>query len=239
LIGISTEVADLDETFVKVYTDLKQGAYALISVSDSGTGMDEKTKEKIFEPFFTTKEVGKGTGLGLSSAYGVIKQHNGSIHVYSTSGIGTTMKVYLPLVPVGDETAAAGETILPKGGDETILFAEDDSAVRDVTRSLLEEFGYKVIVAVDGEEAVSSCMENKDGIQLVLLDVIMPKLNGKEAYEKIKKIRPDIKTIFMSGYTADILKTRLILEDGLHFISKPASPFELLTLIRTVLDAKT
>jgi len=236
LISISTEYAELYEDHIDIPADIRPGKYALLIICDSGTGMDEKTRDRIFDPFFTTKEVGKGTGLGLSSAYGIIKQHNGYIEVYSSPGIGTAVKVFLPLIPTLDEGTETGESALPKGGHETILFAEDESSVRGTTKELLEEFGYTVIAAVDGEDAVGLFRENKDAVRLLLLDVIMPKMNGKEVYEEIKMMRPDIKTIFMSGYSADILQSRFLIEDGLHYIAKPVSPVVLLKTIREVLD---
>ena len=199
MITIGTEFAELHD----VYSGLKPGRYALVTVSDTGTGMDEKTRERIFEPFFTTKDVGKGTGLGLSQVYGIIKQHEGSIYVYSTPGIGTTVKIYLPLAILGAAGTETAEVSFPEGGSETILFAEDDVSVRNVTKNLLEEFGYEVIVAVDGEDAVDIFRRDRDKIQLVLIDIIMPKMNGKEAHKKMKEMRANIRTIFMSGYTAE------------------------------------
>ena len=239
LVSISTECTELSDDSIHLPADVKPGEYALLTISDSGTGMDEKTRERVFDPFFTTKEVGKGTGLGLSSTYGTIKQHNGYIDLLSTPGIGTTVKIFLPLIPAYAERTEAEEPALPKGGHETILFAEDESSVRVTTKELLEEFGYTVIAAVDGEDAVSLFRENKDAVRLLLLDVIMPKMNGKEAYEKIKSMCPDIKTIFMSGYSADILQSRFLFEDGLHYIAKPVSPVELLNTIRKVLDTRS
>jgi len=236
VISISTEYAELYEDHIDIPADIRPGKYALLIICDSGTGMDEKTRDRIFDPFFTTKEVGKGTGLGLSSAYGIIKQHNGYIEVYSSPGMGTAVKVFLPLIPTLDEGTETGESALPKGGHETILFAEDESSVRGTTKELLEEFGYTVIAAVDGEDAVGLFRENKDAVRLLLLDVIMPKMNGKEVYEEIKMMRPDIKTIFMSGYSADILQSRFLFDDGLHYIAKPVSPVVLLRTIREVLD---
>jgi two-component system cell cycle sensor histidine kinase/response regulator CckA len=236
VISIGTGIMKLDDTFTGTHADLSRGEYAVVTVSDTGAGMDERTRERIFEPFFTTKEVGKGTGLGLSSAYGIIKQHNGGIHAHSTAGIGTTMTILLPLVHAAGEVTETEEAALPPGGNETILLVEDDPIVRGVTQSLLKEFGYTVIVAADGADAITLFAENKDKIRLALLDMIMPRMNGKEAYEFMKKMAPDIKTIFMSGYAEDILKTRSIIEDGLQYISKPVSPVELLTMVRKVLD---
>ncbi len=236
LLTIETKIVTLDSEYIKTHGYGEIGKYALVSVTDTGIGMDENTRERIFEPFFTTKELGKGTGLGLAMAYGIIKQHNGYINVYSEPCKGTTFKIYLPLIK--SEIAGAEPDALPppKRGSETVLVAEDEAAVRKLTRDVLEGYGYKAIEAEDGEDAINKFMENKEGIHILLFDLIMPKKNGKEAYEEISRIRPDIKAIFMSGYTADIIHKKGILEKGLNFISKPVSPDELLRRVREVLD---
>ncbi len=235
---IETKKIELDEEFIKAHGYGAPGTYALMSISDNGIGMDEKTREKIFEPFFTTKEVGKGTGLGLSMVYGIVKQHDGYINVYSEPGKGTTFKIYLPLIEAGQLSEEKPEEHrLPPGGNETILLAEDDEAVRRFTASVLHEFGYKVIEAVDGEEAITKFMENKDGIRLLILDVIMPRKSGKDAYDEIKAINPGIKILFASGYTDDVIQSRKFIEEG-SFISKPVSPTILLKKIREILDRK-
>ncbi len=232
---IRTEIMEMDDSFVKHYGYGAPGMYAFMSFTDTGTGMDEETRNRIFEPFFTTKEVGKGTGLGLAIIYGIIKQHNGYINVYSEVDIGTTFKIYLPLI---------GEKIKPDkwaeapvtGGTETVLVAEDDEAVRSSLKLILQEYGYTVIEAGDGTEAIEKFIENEEKIQLLLLDVVMPGKKGKEVYEEIKKMRPDIKTIFTSGYTEDIIHTKDIIEQDLNFVSKPISPNNLLRKAREVLD---
>jgi polar amino acid transport system substrate-binding protein len=212
------------------------GDYAVISVSDTGAGMDEATKQRIFEPFFTTKGTGKGTGLGLSIVYGIIKQHNGEVTVYGEPGTGTTFKINLRLVDASAERVSAAQSSAPKRGSETILVAEDDDQVRRLSRTILEEYGYTVIEAVDGEDAVAKFIENKDKIQLLLLDVIMPKMNGKETYEEIKKMAQGIRVIFSSGYTADIIHKKGLLEEGITLILKPVNPNMLLSKVREVLD---
>jgi len=199
-------------------------------------GMDEKTIKRIFEPFFTTKEVGKGTGLGLSIVYGIVKQHNGYINVYSELGKGTVFKIYLPLTEFKTKETELTQFTIPKGGTETVLLAEDDADVRRLTKTTLEEFGYKVIEAVDGEDAIEKFVEKKERIQLLILDVIMPKKNGKEVLDEIRKISPNIKVLFMSGYPAEILQNKEILEKRMSFVSKPISPIELLKKVREVLD---
>ncbi len=236
MLSICTDTVELDAHYVKGHDMEKPGRYALISVTDTGRGMDEKTQQKIFEPFFTTKEVGKGTGLGLSIVFGIIKQHGGNITVYSEPGKGTTFKIYLPLIEAKIEVTKETEIILPKGGQETILLAEDNEDVRVLLKKVLEENGYKVIDAVDGEEAINKFKENKDSIQLIIIDVIMPKKSGKEAIDEIRKIRPDVKVLFTSGYTSDIISKKGILEEGMDFISKPVTPHSILTKIRGILD---
>ncbi|MBI5181169.1 MAG: response regulator [Nitrospirae bacterium] len=233
---IKTEIVNIDEAFVRTHGYGKPGAYAALSVSDTGIGLDEKTKERIFEPFFTTKEVGKGTGLGLSIVYGIVRQHNGYIEVNSELGKGTTFNIYLPIIESTLEPSEAKKKAIPKGGKETILLAEDELEVRRLVKTVLEEFGYKVIEAVDGDDAINRFKENKDEIDIVILDVIMPKKNGREAYNELKNIKPDIKTIFISGYTEDIIKNEDIVENGFNFIAKPVSPTDLLKRIREVMD---
>ncbi len=234
---IETELVEMDEDTAKAHDFQKPGTYALLAVTDSGTGMDEKTRERIFEPFFTTKESGRGTGLGLALVYGITKQHEGSIHVYSEEGKGTTFKIYLPVVPT-----AAAETLhtnLPpiEGGTETILVAEDDETVRTLTSSILEQFGYTVIRAEDGEDAVNKFMANRDKVKILLLDVIMPKKNGKDVYDKIRIFKPEVKALFLSGYTAEIIQQKGLLDKGLNFILKPAPMNDLLRKVRSILDS--
>jgi PAS domain S-box-containing protein len=233
---IRTELVEFDNEFIKTHGYDKPGFYAFISVEDTGVGMDEETKKRIFEPFFTTKEIGKGTGLGLSMAYGIIRQHNGYISVYSKPGKGTTFKIYLPLIKstIGEEKPVAFLSV--KRGTETVLIAEDDVEVRELIKKVLVGAGYKILEAKDGNDALKVFTENKDGIHLLIIDVIMPKKNGKEVYDEIKKEKPDIKVIFMSGYNADVIHKKGILKEGLDFISKPLLPDELLRKIREVLD---
>ena len=234
---IETGQAEIDDQYIKSHGYGKCGMYVLISITDSGEGMDEKIRERIFEPFFTTKEVGKGTGLGLSMVYGSIKQHNGFINVYSEPGRGTTFTIYLPLLKAEARPAAVGEPAPPpKGGAETILLAEDDTALRDMAKGVLEESGYTVIEAVDGQDAVEKFNMLKDRIQLLILDVSMPKKNGREELEEAKKTNPGIKALFTSGYPADIIQKKGILEAGINFIIKPHPPQDLLRKVREVLD---
>jgi len=236
LLSISTAVVRLNDGSFNAYGLGKPALYALISVSDNGIGMDVSTREKIFEPFFTTKEVGKGTGLGLSIVYGIIKQHNGEISVYSEPEQGTTFKIYLPITGSSALDVKAVETTVPQGGAETILIIEDSDSVRTLTKEVLEKFGYYVIEAVDGEDGTKKFKENKDFVHLVILDVVMPKKSGKQAGQEMKKINPMVKILYTSGYTANILQQKDILADESHFLTKPATPYELLTKIRAMLD---
>ncbi len=235
---IKTDLASFDSEYIKLHGYGKPGNYALISVEDTGTGIDEKIRERIFEPFFTTKEVGKGTGLGLAMVYGIIKQHEGYINVYSVKNKGTTFKIYLPLIKSTTENIKDIDKYYNTGGSETILVAEDDSLVRNLSRKILEKAGYHVIEALDGEDALNIFKEKNKEIQLLLLDVIMPKKNGRECYDEMKKIKPDVKVIFMSGYTADIIHKKGIIEEGIELLLKPISPNELLRKVREVLDRK-
>jgi CheY-like chemotaxis protein len=234
-LSIETEMVTLDDEFIKIHGYGEPGKYVLLSVSDTGTGMDEATKARIFDPFFTTKEVGKGTGLGLSTVYGIVKQHNGYITVYSEHGHGTTFRIYLPVVDIEKEQKAPPVHNIKKGS-ETILIAEDDPGIRNFTREILQRYGYTIIDAMDGEEAVSIFMENRNRVDLIILDVVMPKKNGKEVYGEIIKTDPGMKFIFTSGYTGDIILTKGIHDDAFDFISKPLLPNELLKKIRDVLD---
>ena len=234
---ISSGIKKVDDEYITAYGYGKTGTYALIAVTDTGTGMDAETQKKIFEPFFTTKGIGEGTGLGLSIAYGIIKQHNGYIQVYSEEGKGSTFKIFLPLVQEGAAKGQEPEAVASiKGGTETILVAEDDAALRKLARIVLESFGYTVITAEDGEDAIRKYSENREKIHLVILDMLMPKKSGKEASEEIRKISPDIRTLFMSGYTMDMLSKKQLLDEGMDFILKPVTPKDLLKKIRKMLD---
>ncbi len=211
------------------------GEYALISFADTGMGIDKKSLGKIFEPFYTTKEVGKGIGLGLSLVHGIIKQHNGSILVSSEKGKGTTFNLYLPLIK--EHVVKGTEKILaPNAGHkETLLVVEDEELVRDFMKKILERTGYRVVVANNGEDAVSRFKEN-DNISLVLSDVVMPGKNGREMLDDIRKINSDIKVVFISGYAANVMHDKGLLEEGTEFITKPFKKDDLLRKVRQMLD---
>ncbi|OPY80483.1 MAG: Blue-light-activated protein [Syntrophorhabdus sp. PtaU1.Bin153] len=232
---IETGEAVLDEEFSRTHGYGKPGKYAFICVSDTGMGIDEKIKEKIFEPFFTTKKVGRGTGLGLSTAYGIVKQHNGFIDVRTEPGRGTAFHIYLPITSLRAEEEESG-TPEAGGGTETILVAEDNHDVRELVVNILRGKGYALIEATDGKDAVEKFAKYKDMISLTLLDVVMPRKNGKEVYEEIQRIRPDVKVLFTSGYTGDVVLDKGIRDGVLNFISKPLSPGQLLLKVREILD---
>ncbi len=238
---IESGVVYLDDSYIRAHGYGRIGWYALVSVSDTGTGMDEATQKRIFEPFFTTKEPGKGTGLGLAMVYGIIKQHSGYINVSSEPGKGTRFKIYLPLVRGDIEKKPAPPIAeaedLPRG-TETILLAEDDDALRKLASSILSDFGYTVIESSNGEEAIELFNRSNGGIRLLILDVIMPKKNGWEVYETVKRVRSDIKVIFTSGYTADRITTEGLLKKGTDVMLKPMSPQDLLKKVRATLDKK-
>ena len=237
IFSINTELVHLDDEIIMTSGVAQSGTFAIITVADTGIGMDEQTTRKIYEPYFTTKEMDKGTGLGLSIVYGIIKQHNGFIDVISHPGKGTTFNIYLPVIqsePGKTTSAAIPEA---RGGTEVILLVEDDSSARKLTRVILEKLGYNVIEAVDGEDALKKFLANKDSLQLVILDVIMPQGSIKQVYDEMLNIRPDIKAIFISGYTEDILKKNGMIEAGLHFLPKPILPSKLSVKVREVLDS--
>jgi PAS domain S-box-containing protein len=238
--SLSIEVSPsvMEERFVHAHGFGAPGDYACISVSDAGCGMDEETRKRIFEPFFTTKEVGKGTGLGMAIIYGIIKQHNGYISVYSERGKGTTFRIYLPLISDGiREEQWTPESEPAPGGTESVLLAEDDEAVRELHMVILEEAGYRVIEAIDGQDAMEKFTEQMEEVDILATDVIMPRMNGKILYDEIRKIRPDIKVIFMSGYTKDIIVERGIMDDECCVVTKPVTARKLLMRIREILDA--
>ncbi len=212
------------------------GPCVRISVTDTGIGMDEKTREKIFEPFFTTKEPGKGTGLGLAIVYGIIKQQNGCILVSSKPGEGTDVSLYFPLVKGGEGRSESPSALAMKTGTETILIAEDDDDLRRLNRELFEACGYSVIEAANGREALELFQEYREVIDLLVFDVIMPKMNGREVFEEIRVFRPDIKVLFTSGYAGDILNGSSGIGSEFDFIAKPQSPEELMAKVREILD---
>jgi len=232
----------LDEVYFSLHGVQKnKGSYVMLAVSDTGCGMDKVTQSRIFEPFFTTKGPGRGTGLGLSTVYGIIKQNDGLIYVYSEVGKGTTFKIYFPTVDVQGKSAAALEleAELPGvlyRGLETLLIVEDEEMVRNITSRILKNCGYNILTAENGEEALNIIQQQKDQIQLVLTDVVMPKMGGKDLSENLKSVLPKVPLIYMSGYTdnADIIDD--LAGSEIHFIQKPFTPYGLSKKVREVLD---
>ncbi|HEX2720862.1 MAG TPA: ATP-binding protein, partial [Candidatus Deferrimicrobium sp.] len=235
---IETGVTLLEEGYLKQYPYMIAGRYAVLSVSDTGIGMDEKTRERVFEPFFTTKGPDKGTGLGLAMVYGIVKQHNGYIHLYSEPGKGTAFRVYFPTVDGPADAKVIASQGVARGGSETILLAEDNESVRHLTEQMLTSFGYKVLIACDGEEAIDIFLRYQKDIAMAVLDVVMPKKGGKQAYDEMAKIYPGLKVLFLSGYSANAIHESFVLLPGLSFLQKPFSPDVLIRKVREVLDTK-
>lgn len=234
---IETQNAFLDENYAKTHPEVVPGDYVLIAVSDTGHGMEESVKSKVFEPFFTTKEQGKGTGLGLASVYGFIKQSNGHISVYSEIGKGTTFKIYLP-----QHSAEKAETILLKEetnkfhGTETILLAEDEPSIRKLIAKILISAGYNVIQAEDGIDALEKAEQSSGKIDMLLTDLVMPRMGGKELYDKLMEKRRGIRVLYISGYTDNVIVHNFVMQDGVNFLQKPFRPQELLQKIRKVFE---
>ncbi len=235
-VWLGTDDARIDDDFIRTNGFGKPGAYARLTMRDTGTGIDEQTRERIFEPFFTTKPLGKGTGMGLSMAYGVMKQHGGYIICASSAGKGATFELYFPLTDAAAAPEQRADEAEPRRGTETILIAEDDQEVRILTRRVLESYGYRVLEAANGAEAVQLFREASPRPDLVVLDVIMPKLNGREAFEEIRGLSPETKAVFISGYTADIIDEAGPISGGPPVVSKPLPPRQLLDLVREMLD---
>ena len=237
---IETKGVDIDDSFIRLHGYGEPGRYAILSVNDSGQGMDKATVDRIFEPFFSTKESAAG-GLTLAIIKSIIEQHDGYIDVYSEPFIGTNFKIFLPLIMEKVQGKKVEEVkhekpAIAKDGTETLLLAENDDLVREGTKYVLEEFGYRVIEAVDGEDAIEKFRENKADIRLLLLDVIMPKKNGMDAYNEILKESPGIRALFQSGHSVDFIKEKEMFVEGVEYILKPISPNELIKKIREELD---
>ncbi|HME95468.1 MAG TPA: ATP-binding protein, partial [Methylomirabilota bacterium] len=246
---VRTVNVDLDETAVKRWSDARPGAYVMLEVTDTGAGMDEETRLHLFEPFFTTKVQGKGTGLGLSTVYGTVQQSGGHISVESEPGHGSTFQIYLPRVaapvvippdlrpPAGPaRPAAAGDATLAPGHGETILLVEDAQRVRAVVREILEMSGYTVLEARHGVEALELSTRHAGTIHLLLTDVVMPQMSGRELSQRLATLRPDLKVLYMSGYTDDAIVRHGVLAAGIAFLSKPFTPDALALKVREVLD---
>jgi CheY-like chemotaxis protein len=215
------------------------GRYVLLTVTDTGDGMDATIREHIFEPFFTTKETGKGTGLGLATVYGIIRQSGGWIDVWSEVGVGSSFSVYLPRLDGCPVRVEGGIGAATERGNETIFLVEDQQSVRSFAGAALREYGYRVIEASDGDQAIFAAARYAGEIHLLVTDVVMPGISGKELSERLKEVRPGLKVLFMSGYTADVIAQRGVLDRSVAFLHKPFSPAELAAKVRQVLARPT
>jgi CheY-like chemotaxis protein len=232
---IETAVVRLNDTEAR-YVDLEPGSYAALYVSDTGCGMDAETRSHAFEPFFTTKEEGKGTGLGLSTVYGIVKQNGGSIMLDSEPGSGTTFKIYLPHVAGQPEARESrGQAECSQRGAETVLVVEDEALVLQLSREVLEMQGYRVLEARHGPEAIEIAERHQGEIDLMVTDVVMPRMNGVELYDRLKAMRPNITVLFMSGHAKSALGRQGTLPPGTAYLQKPFKPRELARKVRAVL----
>jgi CheY-like chemotaxis protein len=237
-ITIEIKEVVLDDDFIAEHVGAKGGLHLMLAVSDTGVGMTEATKARLFEPFFTTKGVGKGTGLGLSTAFGIIKQSGGTIGVYSELGRGTAIKVYLPVASGAKFTGVDSSAVddRPLRGNETILLVDDDDGVRSLVRTILRKYGYNVLEAHGGGDALLLCEQHPDIIHLLLTDVVMPRMSGRQLAERVRLLRPAVKVLYMSGYTDDAVVRHGILSATIAFIQKPITPAALGYKVREALD---
>lgn len=235
---IETANVYLDETYVRQHAcSHPPGNFAMLAVSDTGYGMDAETQKRIFEPFFTTKEHGKGTGLGLATVFGIVKQHDGNIWVYSEPGKGTTFKIYLPRAQAAGDALRVPDVSIPAtNGTETILVVEDEAMVRQFVCETLAEHGYKVIDAQGAHDALQCVNEQPDAVHLLLTDLIMPEMSGHELYQKVTAVRPDVKVLYMSGYTDSVVIRHGLTESGSNFLQKPVTVQNLTAKVRQVLN---
>jgi CheY-like chemotaxis protein len=220
-----------------MHPEASQGEHVLLVVSDTGCGMDRATLQRIFEPFFTTKAEGHGTGLGLATVYGIVKQFNGHVTVYSEVNVGTTFKVYLPAVREAAAASAPRQAVLPVGRGERLLICEDDRGLRQLVSKVLSERGYEVLAAGQPTDAITLADQDDRPIPLLITDVIMAGMNGPQLAEHLRKRRPHLKVLYTSGYTKDVVLRQGLLEAGVEFLPKPFTPDDLLQRVRTLLDA--
>jgi nitrogen-specific signal transduction histidine kinase/CheY-like chemotaxis protein len=235
---IEMQDVEFDAEYIRQHgVTVKPGAYVMLAMSDTGIGMDDATRARIFEPFFTTKEPGKGTGLGLSTVYGIVKQTDGFIWVYSEVGLGTSFKIYLPRVAEVISAKPRSSGAAPAHGTETILLVEDLEGMRVVARRMLESVGYTVLTANNGEEALRLLDQYKETVHLMLSDVVMPGMSGRDLAEQLRALRPGMKVLYMSGYTDDAVVRHGVLHEGTPFLSKPFTAIDLTRKVREVLDS--
>ncbi|MDD3049587.1 MAG: ATP-binding protein, partial [Candidatus Cloacimonetes bacterium] len=227
-ITIETANISIDKEYCEQNAGYKPGEYILLAVSDDGSGMDKATLEHIFEPFFTTKEKGQGTGLGLATTYGIVKQNNGFINVYSEPGEGTTFRIYFPCSYDKNTIKRTDQSdSIQRGHGQKVLLVEDESAIRKIGVKMLEELGFVAVPASDPDEAIEIIKEHKESINILLTDVVLPGMNGKRLYDELEKFNPELKVIYMSGYTANVIAHHGILQEGIVFLQKPFSMKEL------------
>jgi two-component system cell cycle sensor histidine kinase/response regulator CckA len=238
-LSIETENVVIDAIYCAHHTEAVAGEYVLLAVSDDGCGMDKETIEHIFEPFFTSKDVGKGTGLGLSTVYGIVKQNNGFINVYSESGLGTTFRIYLPRY-AGQAVHTQQEitTEIPLSRGETVLMVEDESALLTMAKVMLEELGYLTLTAGSPDEAIALALKHSGKINILITDVVMPKMNGRDLAQRLLPLYPGMKILFMSGYTTNVIAHRGVLNEGVNFIQKPFSMNDLAIKVRDALKGE-
>jgi signal transduction histidine kinase len=234
---IETRNAELTEAQARARPGLGKGLHALLVVADTGCGMDEETRAHLFEPFFTTKGPGKGTGLGLATVFGIVQQSSGHIEVESQVARGSTFLIYLPGVEEACPSPRSEPSLLPiRGGTQTVLLAEDDDGVRLLARLALQSHGYTVLEARNGQEALTLCHEHQGSVHLLITDVVMPLMSGRELADRLKSRRPDIRVLYLSGYTGDTVLHHGVLETGLAFLQKPFTPAALARKVRDLLD---
>jgi CheY-like chemotaxis protein len=237
LINLKTNIVNINNNNMKKVLDLQNGRYVLFSISDTGIGMTNETKDKIFEPFFTTKPRDKGTGLGLATVYGIVKQNNGTVYVYSELNKGTTFKIYWPLsssnIKDSDHKINTKKLI---GGTEKLLIVEDDKSVLDFAESALTSIGYNIVTANSGEDAMIIAAKHNYDFALIISDVIMPGMSGPEFVQKIKQKNSKLKFLYVSGYTFDLIIKKGVIEKDINFISKPYNTIDLSLKIRNIID---
>jgi len=235
-VTIETCNVTLDAVSLQAQADCVPGEYVMLAVSDSGRGMTPEVREHLFEPFFTTKEVGKGTGLGLATVFGIVKQNHGFINVYSEPDHGTTLKIYLPRAEGASDAGIEPPAQTPNRGAETVLLVEDEEQILGLGQRILQQHGYTVLAARSAEDAIRIARQFHGRIHLLITDVVMPGLNGKQLKQQIEDGQPQLKCLFMSGYTADVIAHHGVLDEGVHFLQKPFTLAALTAKVRELLD---
>ncbi|MDZ7817002.1 MAG: response regulator [Planctomycetota bacterium] len=235
---IETSLVSFDKKYCATHPGFSEGDFVMLGVSDDGCGMDKATMDNIFEPFFTTKSTGVGTGLGLATVFGIVKQNNGFINVYSEPGKGTTFKIYFSHHKTDEIVSVERESSdISQGRGETVLIVEDDSSILELVQTLLVNSGYEVLASTSAADAIALAAEYSQKIHLLITDVVMPEINGRELARSLEEFYPELKVLFMSGYTANVIAHRGVLAEGVNFIQKPFSSRELAVAVRGALDS--